>query len=266
METLLTLCNRAQEQLPEQRRRFLTQIKQVPKLVETIRQRLLVIKENAERWEDYTKQKEELGAIAEPNTPSPTPNTTPNNDDALAVFSDEALTYYLLNERQIPLTLLLPGLVERVSLLLEGQKTNQNQLPKLFSLVEEQEEKLDMLLDHLTRSNKPASPPVQPNGGTQSLEKKKLPRFAICGLWQNKFYELQRACKNHAELRYLDRDMNTPNFSAKDDYTVLFVDYMSHDTQKQALAVCGKDKIVQHHGSVSTAVDVIINLAKRLPN
>lgn len=255
-EPLLTeLCRRAQEQLPEHRHRTIDTAHNIKPLVLRIKQGLQQVKDQAEK------------AQSEPSIDrieaAPPPILTP--DEVLESMSDEALLYYL-SSREISLPALLPLLTDKLVKRLEAQgskKVEEPETRKLEVRLEGLERKIDQALNAMSSIVRQQShPEVNGTHASPKEETKKLPRIAILGPRKDQFDELERVCRKHVRLRWITKDSRTPNFNPSDDWVFLFTKWIGHDLQDQAEKAVGKQKIILHPGSITTAIDAIINLAK----
>lgn len=241
MENAIDLCRRAQEQLPEGRRRTIKTTGQIRSVLDKVKIRLDCLKRDAERGR---KPQE-----ASPSTPPPTP------EEILKDFDDEALLYYITRERGISLTSIIPWAVEQ---LLSSLLDNKHSI-KATSMLETQEAKMDMILDFLTKPVK-----KEPTSLPQTNGRKRLPRISVYGLKSNQIQEVQRACRNHADINGVNKDILSPHFSTEDDLIFLFADFIDHSLQNKAFSTVGRDKVVLHKGGISTGINEIVKRSREL--
>lgn len=246
LETFVELCIKAQQELPLARRRSLRLLKEVKMLLPKVQIRL-----------DNLKHKAERASKPEPTPVAPPP--PPSTEEVLAGLQDETLVYYLLNERKVAWSVLLPAVLESYLLDQSQQQFHENRLTALAATLARQNEKLDMLLDYHTKGPEPTAPRHESNG---TAIKKDLLRVSVCGLKSDQFQVLLRTCRDKVVLRYLSKDIKTPPFSSNDDYALLFIDFIGHDLEAQALQTMGKDKVLRHRGGLSQAIELLLTLAK----
>jgi hypothetical protein len=124
--------------------------------------------------------------------------------------------------------------------------------------VEAQARRLHELHEHLGRALNRQST-AEPAG--KPTEVKKLRKVVVAGLLAREYPEVQLACKRHAQLHFISRDLRRPEFPDADD-AVLLVKFISHAWQDAAMTRFGRDRVHLVRGGVSAVIEAIEKLPR----
>lgn len=254
-----TLIEKAQQQLPVERRRNIFNFKKDSyRVAELFEAEMQHIRDAARRGMKDTEP---------PPAPPPAP-PAPTSEEILEAMPDEALTYYL-RERGLPLEQLLPIVSDQVATLMGNLSAVGSIIgttaSNLVGHMNDHFSKLHGRLDKLearvgTSSQTPTYRNTQDRTG-------KMPRITVVGLTGGQVQDVLRACQAHAHMKFVDREkrIHVNDFPVC-DWCVLMTKSIGHDMQTQAIAAYGRPKIVFVNGAVSSGIQAVIDLARRYAN
>lgn len=255
-DSILDLIRAAQELvLPIGRRRGIRVKSDCSDVVEKVLLRIGFYRTEYQAYQESKSQKG-IGEDSKERTQPIILPPPPDPEEVLAGLTDEALCYYLSQRKLHPVSLLRIALPDFLYSLSLGHADTEDRLKVLSGAVSRLEGRLDQVLLHINRTiareEAKAEAKVEPR-------KKKV---VICGLKSNQTVEMARACNETCKMHFLLLGVRVDTFP-ECDYCFMFVDYLGHDFVNQAISQLGSEKVIRHHGGITSGIDALSRLVKR---